>query len=231
MARGTRRALIALGLLLLVGGGAVTVLPPLLWGDGTDTSQVVSIEKLREYQDPALLKRAFELPVAAAYQQGGLDFQRNPSFCGPTSAVNLARSIGFASDQSNILDGTNVKTTFGLLWGGLTLDGLAELVRARLGKRVTVLRDLDLAQFRAEMSRTNDPARRYLINFSRRPLFARGGGHHSPIGGYLADQDLVLVLDVNSRFKPWLVKSERLWEAVNTTDRQAGKKRGLLLVE
>ena len=155
-------------LLVFGGGGAATLLPRLLWGDGADYSRVVSIESTREYQDPVLLARAFQLPVAAAYQKGGIEFQRNPSFCGPTSAVNLARSLGFDSNQSHILDGTGVHTLFGLVLGGLTLDRLAELVRARLGRRVTVLRDLDLAQFRAELAHANDPARRYLINFFAR---------------------------------------------------------------
>jgi hypothetical protein len=58
-----------------------------------------------------------------------------------------------------------------------------------------------------------------------------GGGHHSPIAGYLADQDLVLVLDVNRKYGPWLVQSARLYDAMNTVDTGSGKKRGLLLIE
>jgi hypothetical protein len=37
------------------------------------------------------------------------------------------------------------------------------------------------------------------------------------------------VLDVNEKFKPWLVKSERLFKAIDTAD--SGKKRGLLRIE
>jgi hypothetical protein len=81
------------------------------------------------------------------------------------------------------------------------------------------------------MNHVNDPARRYVINFSRGPLFGTGGGHHSPIAAYLVDQDLVLVLDVNRKYGPWLVKSARLFEAMNTVDSGTGKKRGLLLIE
>ena len=229
--RRTRRALVALGLLILLCGGAVALLPSMLWGDGTDYSRVVSIERAPEYQDPALLARAFQLPVAALYQKGGLEYQRNPSFCGPTSAVDLAHSLGAAASQANVLDGTEVHATFGLVLGGVTLDREAELVRARLHYKATVLRNLDLAAFRAEMARANDPSRRYLVNFSRGPLFGRGGGHHSPIGGYLAADDLVLVLDVNAKYKPWLVKTERLFQAIDTVDRQTKQKRGLLLIE
>jgi hypothetical protein len=73
------------------------------------------------------------------------------------------------------------------------------------GSNVTVLRDLDLAAFREHLRRANDPSRRYVVNFDRGVLFGTGAGHHSPIAGYLVDEDLVLVLDVNERYGPWLV--------------------------
>jgi hypothetical protein len=54
-------------------------------------------------------------------------------------------------------------------------------------------------------------------------------GHHSPIGRYLENEDLVFILDVNSDYKPWLVERIRLFAAVNTFDGE--KKRELLLIE
>ncbi|MFL5415667.1 MAG: phytochelatin synthase family protein [Myxococcales bacterium] len=78
-----------------------------------------------------------------------------------------------------------------------------DLARKKTGRRVTVLRDLDMEGFRQELTHANDPGRRYTVNFTRGPLFGRGGGHHSPIGA-LAEDDLVLVLDVNANFRPWL---------------------------
>jgi hypothetical protein len=226
-----KRGLIALGVVIALLGGAVVILPPLLFGDGVDYSHVSSIERLPSYQDPALLAKAFALPVAATYQKSGLDYQRNGSFCGPTTAVDVTRSLGSAADQAHILDGTQSHTTLGILFGGLTLDEEADVIRTKTGHKVTVLRDLDLAAFRAELAHANDPDRRYTVNFSRGPLFGRGGGHHSPIGGYLPSEDLVLVLDVNDKFKPWLVPSERLFGAVDTVDRGAHAKRGLLRIE
>ena len=76
-----------------------------------------------------------------------------------------------------------------------------------------MLRDLDLARFREHLRLVNDTSRRYMVNFTRGPLFGTGDGHHSPIAGYLVDEDLVLVLDVNEKYGPWLVKLERLYEA------------------
>ena len=227
-----RKLLIFIPLAVALLGGAVAIVPPLLFGDGVDYSHAISIKSSREYQDPALLEKAWALPVAATYRRAGVEYQGNPSFCGPTTAVNLMHSLGHPADQKTILDGTGIKTIFGLVFGGVTLDQLANVVREKSGRPVTVLRDLDLARFREELKHANDPSRRYLVNFHRGPLFGRGGGHHSPIGGYLADEDLVLVIDVNEKYKPWLVKTERLFAAVDTNDKlNGGKKRGLLLVE
>jgi len=189
---------------------------------------VPSIKSETNYQDAALLERAWHLPVAATYQRR-LFYQPNGSLCGPTSVANVERSLGHeAASVDSVLSGTG-KCWTGLCLMGLSLDELAEIARHATGRKVTVLRDLTLAQFRAELAHVNDPSRRYIANFQRAPLFAQGGGHHSPIAGYLEAEDLVLVLDVNENFKPWLVKSERLFKAVDTGD--AGKKRGLLRIE
>ena len=214
---------------LLLGGSAV-VLPSLISAGSADYAHVVSIKETRDYQDPALLKKAWALPVAAAYQSD-IDFQRNASVCGPASLVNVMHSLKQPGNQESILQGANFSTVLGYLPQGLTLDQLADLARMKLQRKVTVLRDMDLAAFREQLSHVNDRSRRYVINFSRGPLFATGGGHHSPIAGYLDEEDLVLVLDVNRKYGPWLVRSERLYEAMNTADTTAQKKRGLLLIQ
>ena len=192
---------------------------------------VVSIKTEAPYQDPKLLAEAWALPVAATYQKAGLLFQTNGSYCGPTSIANALSSTGEAPLTPDGVVANTGKCSLGICFGGLTLDELAEVTRQRTKRTVTVLRDLDLAAFRAELAKVNDPARRYVINFDRAPLFRRGGGHHSPIGGYLADRDLVFILDVNRTFQPWLVSSERLWKAMDTVDGTNHKKRGLLRIE
>lgn len=54
-----------------------------------------------------------------------------------------------------------------------------------------------------------------------------GGGHFSPIGGYHAGKDMVLILDV-ARFKypPHWVPLTFLWDAMNTIDKDTGLYRG-----
>ncbi|HUS66215.1 MAG TPA: phytochelatin synthase family protein [Kofleriaceae bacterium] len=228
---GRRRWPFAVAAVLLLLGGGALVAPRILFSDGVDYSGVTSIERTPEWKDPALLDRAWALPVARRYREAGIDYQKNGSFCGPTSVVNVLKSLGLAADQTTILAGTETRTFLGLLPGGVTLDKLADIARQKTGRRVTVLRDLDLAQLRAHLVKSNDPARRYIANFHRGPLFGRGGGHHSPIAGYLADADLALILDVNDDYRPWLVKAERLHDAVHTRDKSSGQSRGLLLIE
>jgi len=219
-----------IGVLTLLLGGSVAIVLPRLAGGHADYSRVVSIKETQQYQNPTLLRQAWQLPVAALYQPG-IDYQRNPSVCGPTSIVNVLHSLRQPGDQHNILQDTGLTTVLGYLPQGVTLDQLADIAREKLKRKVSVLRDLDLAEFREQMRRVNDVSRRYVINFSRAPLFGAGGGHHSPIAGYLDDEDLVLVLDVNRKYGPWLVKSQRLYEAMNTVDSGTQKKRGLLLIE
>src|SRR5258708_23277660 len=194
-----KKILLSVVMLLVALVGTAAVVPPLLWGDHVDYSHVASIKKTPEYQDAALLAKAWALPVAARYHSE-IDFQGNGSFCGPTSIVNVMRSLGLGGDQGTVLAGTSISTFLGMLPGGITLDQLASIAQQRLGKNVTVLRDLDLAAFREQVRLANDPSRRYIINFTRGPLFATGGGHHSPIAGYLNHEDLVFVLAVNKKY-------------------------------
>ncbi|MDP3237845.1 MAG: phytochelatin synthase family protein [Myxococcales bacterium] len=192
-------------------------------------STVTSIERSPTWQSPALLEKAWALPVAAMYR-AGYDVQRNASFCGPASVVNVQRSLGAPSDQSTVLEGTGVSTLLGFV-PGLTLDELASVTRHRTGRSVTILRELELPTLRAQLAMANDPAVRFIANFHRGPLFGRGGGHHSPIAGYLPEEDLVFVLDVNASYRPWLVSPERLLDAMDTIDSATGLPRGLLRVE
>ncbi len=200
------------------------------------TFPVTSIATTSSYQDAALLDRAWSLPVAATYAKR-VDWQSNGSVCGPASAANLFRSLGeSATTQDAVLEGSD-KCSTGMCIMGLTLDELSEVMAKKTSRKITIVRDLSLEAFRAEMKRTNDPSRRYLVNFHRGLLFGKGTGHHSPIGGYLEPEDLVFVLDVNEKFKAsrgdpgWLVTTERLFQAVDSIDDSSGKKRGLLVVE
>lgn len=200
-----------------------------LIGCGQDLAPADSIADEPYYQNPALLERAWQQPVAAAYRQR-FEYQANGTFCGPATVVNLFHSLNIDRyTQENLFDNTTVwywKARF----LGLTLDEMAALIKADSGLDTVILRDLTREEFRARLREANKPTQRYLINFNRAPLFGVDIGHHSPIGGYLEDQGLVFVLDVLDEYKPFLVPTDRLYEAMDTIDSETGKKRGLILV-
>lgn len=211
------------GLLFLAGLGVGLVVRQ---GDAPPPG-FQSIRSEPAYQDPALLERAWALPVAKTFPRPLLS-QRNPSACGPTSVANVLRSEGTAASPDEVA-AHGQGCVAGFCFGGLTLTQLADAARATSPSwKVSELHPATLDEFREELRHANDPDRRLIINFSRRPLFGTGGGHHAPVGGYLESEDLVFVLDVNERFGPWLVPSARLFEAMDTVDSSSGQKRGLL---
>ena len=207
------------GLVGLTGAGALVI--------GQTTIPRDVIERSVNYT-PAALTRAWEAPVAATFGNR-VDWQSNASLCGPASLANVFRSLGEpAVTEAHVLAGTG-RCRLGFCFLGLTLDELADVARAHTARTVSALRDLSAEEFRQHMRWSNEPDRRYVVNFYRAKIFGAGVGHHAPIGGYLEAEDLVLVLDVNPNFGPWLIELPRLYDAVDTLAGE--KKRGLLLIE
>lgn len=217
----------ALALALGVGGFA--------WSlglvGGPDFSGVASIEAEPAFADPELLARARALGSARGYLEHDFAHQPNGSFCGPTSVADVVRSTGAAASPEGTLEGSGITTIFGVLPGGITLDEVAGLVRRALpAATVEVVRPETPDELRRAVARTADPSVRVLVNFHRGPLFGRGGGHHSPVGGYLEESDLVLILDTNADYHgPWLVDVDRLFLGVHEVDRATGRPRGLVV--
>lgn len=212
-------------------GGALAVLAALLATLAfVFTPPKVSPEAIQTAvtRTPELIEKAWALPAAASFKRK-LVWQTNPSTCGPASLANIFQSLGEkTTSESAVLDDTG-KCWWGICPFGLTLDEVADVARAKTGRHVSVFRDLTPEQFQEHLRRSNDPNNRYVINFLRTPIFGAGGGHHSPIGGYLEAEDLVFVLDVNETFRPWLIERTRLYDAMNTLD--GDEKRGLILIE
>lgn len=186
-------------------------------------STTQSIRNGERFQHPALLAKAWALPVARRYAP--LVSQGFTSMCGPASVANVLRSIGVET-------GRNPFSRFGLR--AMSLDQLSLEAQGVVPPpwRVRSVRPSSPDALRTELRRSNEDDARYVINFSRVPLFGGGGGHHSPLGGYLEAEDLAFVLDVNAGFGPWLVSTERLYEAMSTTaDWTTGLTRGLARFE
>ncbi|KAF5738976.1 Glutathione gamma-glutamylcysteinyltransferase 3 [Tripterygium wilfordii] len=70
-----------------------------------------------------------------------------------------------------------------------------------------------------------------ITSYDRRVFKQTGTGHFSPVGGYHAESDMVLILDV-ARFKypPHWVPLTLLWEAMDTTDEATGQRRGFMII-
>uniref|UniRef100_A0A2P2IV60 glutathione gamma-glutamylcysteinyltransferase n=1 Tax=Rhizophora mucronata TaxID=61149 RepID=A0A2P2IV60_RHIMU len=70
-----------------------------------------------------------------------------------------------------------------------------------------------------------------IVSYSRKAFKQTGSGHFSPIGGYHARNDMVLILDV-ARFKypPHWVPLTLLWEAMDTVDEATGQRRGFMII-
>ncbi|KAG2719252.1 hypothetical protein I3843_03G250300 [Carya illinoinensis] len=70
-----------------------------------------------------------------------------------------------------------------------------------------------------------------ITSYNRAVFKQTGTGHFSPIGGYHAERDMVLILDV-ARFKypPHWVPLTLLWEAMDTIDKATGHRRGYMII-
>jgi len=89
-----------------------------------------------------------------------------------------------------------------------------------------------LSEEAAKDKQVNASVRNVMIaSYSRRDLEQSGSGHFSPIGGYCAERDMVLIMDV-ARFKypPHWVPLASLFQAMQRVDPETGKCRGYMLL-
>lgn len=115
---------------------------------------------------------------------------------------------------------------------GLQLRQLAQVLRAhRLEVAVRVV-DEDASgeaikrEIMANLATKDDFV---LVNYHRKSLGQKGGGHISPLGAYDEASDSFLIMDVNPNRAPWVwVKSDDLITAMRTFD--TVENRGYLLI-
>ncbi len=116
---------------------------------------------------------------------------------------------------------------------GLDLDEVACLARCN-GAAVELVRaeTSELAAWRSSLGTAARGEGVVIASYDRVALDQTGSGHFSPIGGYHAERDLVLVLDV-ARFKypPHWISAERLWQAMHAIDPATGKSRGWIALQ
>jgi glutathione gamma-glutamylcysteinyltransferase len=199
-----------------------------------------------EFSSPAG-RRLFAEALAA----GGLDgyfrlaeqfhTQAEPEFCGLGSLVVALNALGI--DPGRLWKGPWRWFSEELLdccvsldevrRRGLDLDEIACLARCN-GAAVDLFRaeTSDAAAWRSSLIAAARGEGVVIAAYDRARLDQTGSGHFSPIGGYHAERDLVLILDV-ARFKypPHWISAERLWCAMHAIDPTTGRSRGWIALQ
>ncbi len=174
--------------------------------------------------------------------------QAAPAFCGVASSVITLNSLGIAAPLSpklfpdHLFDQDNfftepvlaIKSHRQVSYSGLELEQLAAMLATY---PVTVetfhanqLKTVDEFR-RVAGAALGDPSKRVIVNYSRKALDQDGGGHISPLAAYDPETDRFLILDVaRYRLPPVWATAKDLWGSINTTDKSARKKRGMLIV-
>eukprot|EP00899_Mesostigma_viride_P013654 jgi/Mesvir1/2228/Mv14005-RA.1 len=208
-------------------------------GNEFHTRDAVAVNKLATYQDPLLLQEAMRASAITSTV-----FQPMEGFCALAS-VNTALCS---------LPGMPM-LPLPRMPGPLSLTQLRDFLEEKLAMDAPLVvieaieaEHLTLPAFRQlcadELSNPRKGTSRLLANFHRTPLFFSdrsalvrtlklASGHWSPLGAYLPEKDLVLVMDVNEKYGSYLVPCERLWLAVRTRDHfsRGGKFRGMLRIK
>jgi hypothetical protein len=231
---------------LLVRGAALPG-PTLARGQSASPESTSAPIPLRE---PAGQELLFHSDARADYGFLSQDFetQANLSYCGVATLVMVLNSLGVPAPPMPNHPGYRFWTQDNLFGGpggerflraervrreGMTLAQLhGWLIDHALEVRRYQGNQLSLEQFRLLLRQgLSDPRDRLVINYDRRRIGQKGGGHISPIAAYDSRRDLVLILDVaRYRYPSVWVNSEALWRATQDIDPSSGQSRGVLTI-
>ncbi|WED23670.1 phytochelatin synthase family protein [Vibrio sp. JC009] len=105
---------------------------------------------------------------------------------------------------------------------GLQLDQFAALVESNGAhvKAVELAKLDDINSVKQDLIKALDKKDNYLvINYARKGVEQKGGGHFSPIAAYDQKSDSFLVMDVNSSKYPWAwIDADLVIKSMNTKD-------------
>ncbi|OQR90583.1 hypothetical protein ACHHYP_05392 [Achlya hypogyna] len=183
------------------------------------------------FKDMTRLQRVWISTVGQRYLQGPLEYQRREGFCSSATLRNVLKSLN-ASALPPAKSGASTPTKY-----VAALDAHGHTTS-------TIVYGSDgYDAFLAAIKHANSDQYRVAVNFLRSPLFGFAspmyapfnfllgifGGHFSVVIGYLEEDDLVAVFDVNHSYGPYLVESKRLFRAVNSFDRMTSKSRAVIV--
>ena len=194
-----------------------------------------------------LLQRSKSVSDYASLMEAFLT-QANLAYCGVASAVMVLNSLsvpappvdGFRDyrfwTQDNIFAFEPSKAVISpakVRRQGMTLQEVQTLLSHHGVSARRIHGDiLGLSEFRSLMrNNLDDSSDRLIVNYDRRVLGQKGGGHFSPLAAYDTITDKVLILDVaRYRYPAIWVKTLDLWKAIKTLDSVSGLHRGLLVI-
>ena len=174
-------------------------------------------------------------PLAEQYHT-----QSEPTFCGLGSLVVALNALAIDPERSwkgpwrwfseELLD--CCLPLAAVRERGLALDEVACLARCN-GADVEVQRAgaSNMKRWRAALATAATGDAVVIAAYDRAAIGQTGSGHYSPLGGYHATKNLVLVLDV-ARFKypaHWM-DADRLWQAMQRIDPATSQARGWLVI-
>ncbi|KAG9069034.1 hypothetical protein KI688_009924 [Linnemannia hyalina] len=183
-------------------------------------------------------KQLFREMLSEGY--GNFTTQSEPAYCGPSSLAMVLNSLEVDPQRQwkgawrwysdELLEccapAEQVKAK------GITFNQFACLSKCHCDVQVRRANQVSLEQFKQdlEMVCSRDDIH-MVVSFSRKALGQTGDGHFSPIGGYVPEAGMVLVLDT-ARFKypSYFVSVEKLWQSLFPVDAETGSSRGYFLL-
>ncbi|KAF9156985.1 hypothetical protein DFQ26_009153 [Actinomortierella ambigua] len=191
-------------------------------------------------------KELFREMLIAGYGEGYFSLvgnfttQSEPAFCGPASLAMVLNSLEIDPQRrwkgawrwysDELLEccapRDQVKTK------GITFSQFACLSKCHCDVQVRRAEQVSLDMFKKdlEMVCSRDDIH-MVVSFSRKSLGQTGDGHFSPIGGYVPEKGMVLVLDTaRYKYPSYFVKVEDLWKSLFPIDAETGNARGYFLL-
>lgn len=197
------------------------------------------------YQGKNLLSRN----ITPDYLKLSMQFltQKNQAYCGVASMTMVLNAMEMTGPiepvyapfrpitQDNFFRDAvkNIATPEQVAHHGLTLDQLG-MIAAQFPVTVQTIHanSLTLSKMRQLLISTLNTKEYAIINFFRPGLKETGSGHFSPIAAYDAKTDRFLILDVaRYKYPPVWATAADIWQAINTTDSDSQKTRGILIIQ
>ncbi|ORY00139.1 Phytochelatin-domain-containing protein [Basidiobolus meristosporus CBS 931.73] len=192
-------------------------------------------------------KQIFKESLCQGYAEGYFNLvgnfttQSEPSYCGPSSLAMVLNAMEIDPKKrwkgnwrwysEELLEGFDPAKQFKC--NGVNDSEFLELAQNHCEVEAKSARDVTLQEFVDDLKRVCSRGTEHIVlSFSRRGLDQAGEGHFSPIGGYNADRQQVLIMDVTrSKYPSYYVSVERIYKSMCEVDKSTGLSRGYFILK